>query len=183
MPPSDQDQCDLKTHVVSVPAADTHALWLVLQIQGVMEVHDLHIWSLKPGMPLLAAHINVTSDCDVAAVLHEATTMLRKAGIKHTTIQMVTDEDDCPCVPTPQRVRSRRSLIAAGNGSDFGADEHNHDHDHDHDHGHQGHDHAGHDHQGHHHRHEEHSGHAHDRETDRAHDAGNDQDSSSQHHH
>lgn len=118
----------------------------LVQIEGVVEVHDLHIWSLKPGMPLLAAHINVGSNTDSAEVLHDVTSVLRSAGIKHTTIQMVTDEDGCPCVSTPERVRSRRYLLAAEDGSEEGGHDHeaddnryaghSHAHGNGHDHGH-----------------------------------------------
>ena len=32
---------------------------LLPQIPGVLSVRDLHVWALKPGMPLLATHLNI----------------------------------------------------------------------------------------------------------------------------
>ena len=32
---------------------------LLCQVPGVLSVRDLHVWALKPGMPLLATHLNI----------------------------------------------------------------------------------------------------------------------------
>ena len=35
----------------------------VAQVPGVVSVRDLHVWALKPGMPLLATHLNIEGAC------------------------------------------------------------------------------------------------------------------------
>ncbi|KAL0049908.1 hypothetical protein WJX82_000364 [Trebouxia sp. C0006] len=59
----------------------------MLAIDGVAEVHDLHIWLIKPGMPILAAHITSTETSDANAVLGSVTHYCRSFGIDHSTIQ------------------------------------------------------------------------------------------------
>ena len=52
------------------------------------EVHDLHVWSLTPGIPLLCAHITLSQEADATAVLHALTAHCRGIGIDHSTIQV-----------------------------------------------------------------------------------------------
>jgi zinc transporter 2 len=70
----------------------------LLTIQGVSDVHDLHIWSLTLGIPLLCAHVVLTPGADPAQVLHRVTDYCRASGIDHTTIQLVMEGNGgCPC--------------------------------------------------------------------------------------
>jgi cobalt-zinc-cadmium efflux system protein len=64
---------------------------------GVVEIHDLHVWSVTSGFPALAAHVVVEpgTDRDIARARVEK--LLRERfGIGHTTLQVVesagTDE-------------------------------------------------------------------------------------------
>ncbi len=41
-----------------------------VQVAGVEEVHDLHVWSLTPGIPLLCAHVDLSPEADPTEVLH-----------------------------------------------------------------------------------------------------------------
>jgi cobalt-zinc-cadmium efflux system protein len=57
--------------------------------EGVLSVHDLHIWTVTSGFGALAAHVVVVADCDrdlararIELLLHE------RFGIDHTTLQM-----------------------------------------------------------------------------------------------
>jgi cobalt-zinc-cadmium efflux system protein len=57
--------------------------------EGVLSVHDLHIWTVTSGFGALAAHVVVAADCDrdlvrarIELLLHE------RFGIDHTTLQM-----------------------------------------------------------------------------------------------
>ena len=45
-------------------------------------VSDLHVWALKPGIPLLAAHVVLAEGADGGAVLDAATSYCRSAGIE-----------------------------------------------------------------------------------------------------
>jgi cobalt-zinc-cadmium efflux system protein len=56
---------------------------------GVIEVHDLHIWEVSSGFPALAAHVIVSRECDCHQARAVLQTMLRdRFGIDHTTLQM-----------------------------------------------------------------------------------------------
>ena len=131
---------------------------VAVQIDGVAEVHDLHIWLIKPGMPILAAHITSTETSDANAVLGSVTHYCRSFGIDHSTIQV--SDTDCPCIKQPETSPQ---------------DHHHHDHDHeqDHDHNQHAHDHS-HDHSDSHSHHQQHhnghdQAHAHSDEQDHSH--------------
>jgi cobalt-zinc-cadmium efflux system protein len=57
--------------------------------QGVVEVHDLHVWEVTSGFPALAAHVLVTADSDCHAARREMEALLRERfGLHHTTLQV-----------------------------------------------------------------------------------------------
>ncbi|CRH02490.1 zinc transporter, putative [Plasmodium relictum] len=59
----------------------------LLKIPGVIDVHDLHVWSLSIGKPALACHI-VAHKNNAHYVLHNATLLCQqKYKILHTTVQ------------------------------------------------------------------------------------------------
>ncbi|SCO64148.1 zinc transporter, putative, partial [Plasmodium berghei] len=59
----------------------------ILKIPGVIDVHDLHVWSLSIGKPALACHI-VAHKQYSHTVLHNATVLCQKKyKILHTTVQ------------------------------------------------------------------------------------------------
>ncbi len=63
----------------------------LLSLSGIVDVHDLHIWSLRPGEAVLAVHVLVDGALDAVewrALLHAATLTCTQHGVKHTTIQM-----------------------------------------------------------------------------------------------
>jgi cobalt-zinc-cadmium efflux system protein len=56
---------------------------------GVVEVHDLHVWTITSGFPALAAHVLVERGDDCHARRRELETLLhREYGIEHTTLQV-----------------------------------------------------------------------------------------------
>jgi cobalt-zinc-cadmium efflux system protein len=56
---------------------------------GVVEVHDLHIWTITTGFPALSAHVLVRLDEDCHARRRELERLLRdEFGIEHTTLQV-----------------------------------------------------------------------------------------------
>ena len=58
-------------------------------VAGVIEVHDLHVWTLTSGMEVASAHLNVAAEADVAAVLAAAHRQLHDDfGIEHATLQV-----------------------------------------------------------------------------------------------
>ncbi|KAL4451223.1 hypothetical protein ABPG77_009295 [Micractinium sp. CCAP 211/92] len=68
------------------------------RVAGVEEVHDLHVWSLTPGIPLLCAHVDLSPEADPTEVLHTMNSYCRSIGISHSTIQLVVNGSACPCV-------------------------------------------------------------------------------------
>jgi cobalt-zinc-cadmium efflux system protein len=56
---------------------------------GVVEVHDLHIWTITSGFPALAAHVLVRPGEDCHGRRRELESLLRaRFGIEHTTLQV-----------------------------------------------------------------------------------------------
>src|SRR6188472_2329347 len=55
-------------------------------VEGVTEVHDLHVWTLVPGKDMVTAHL--TSTRDSAKVLDEAKAVLTARGLEHATVQV-----------------------------------------------------------------------------------------------
>ena len=64
-------------------------------VDGVMNVHDLHVWTLVPGKDMATAHL--TSCADAAQVLTDARAVLAARGLEHATVQVEPPEnaDDC----------------------------------------------------------------------------------------
>ncbi len=61
----------------------------LLETPGVEDIHDLHVWSLGGGVPLLTAHLVVDHGVVQAEVLREASRRLRgRFGIAHATLQV-----------------------------------------------------------------------------------------------
>jgi len=58
-------------------------------VRGVSSVHDLHVWSLAGGTPLLTAHLVSDHSRPTAAILRDATAALaERFAITHTTLQI-----------------------------------------------------------------------------------------------
>jgi cobalt-zinc-cadmium efflux system protein len=55
-------------------------------VDGVTDVHDLHVWTLVPGKDMVTAHL--ASRGDSARVLEEARAILAARGLAHATIQV-----------------------------------------------------------------------------------------------
>ena len=57
-------------------------------IPDVVEVHDLHVWTITSGFPALSAHVVVTKEADCHAKRAEIERLLDdRFGITHTTLQ------------------------------------------------------------------------------------------------
>src|ERR671920_2205322 len=57
--------------------------------EGIIEVHDLHIWTITSGFPALSAHVLVGKHEDCHARRRELEELLtREYGISHTTLQV-----------------------------------------------------------------------------------------------
>lgn len=62
-------------------------------IDGVVDVHDLHVWTLTSEMESASAHLMVSSGTDTHAVLDRARDLLRADyGVAHATLQVEPDD-------------------------------------------------------------------------------------------
>ena len=77
---------------------DTEAVKLtLLSVSGVTAVHDLHIWSVTTGVPLLSAHLEISDLATWNATLSKAQEAVAKYhDIDHATLQPEAGE---PCAP------------------------------------------------------------------------------------
>jgi cobalt-zinc-cadmium efflux system protein len=58
-------------------------------LPGVVEVHDLHVWTITSGFPALSAHVIVERDADCHGVRRELERLLHdRFGLHHTTLQV-----------------------------------------------------------------------------------------------
>lgn len=65
----------------------------LLAIDGVKDVHDLHIWTITSGFDSLSCHILIDENTDSQHVLQQAIHMIeQKFKIGHTTIQVETSK-------------------------------------------------------------------------------------------
>lgn len=64
-------------------------------IAGVVDVHDLHVWTLTSEMDVASAHVMVASGVDTHGVLDQARALLaERYGIAHATLQVEPDDHD-----------------------------------------------------------------------------------------
>ena len=69
---------------------DPQAIGTALVAQeGVVEVHDLHVWEVSSGFPALSAHVLVAADSDCHQARRRMEELLRERfGLDHTTLQV-----------------------------------------------------------------------------------------------
>ncbi|CAH3143731.1 unnamed protein product [Pocillopora meandrina] len=66
----------------------------LLDIPGVLAVHDLHVWSLTVGTTAIAVHLVIDDSCSSQAVLEEASRICsQEFDIQHSTIQVETSSE------------------------------------------------------------------------------------------
>jgi cobalt-zinc-cadmium efflux system protein len=63
-------------------------------VPGVVDVHDLHVWTLTSEMEVATAHVMVGVDADAHAVLDQARVLLEGHDIAHATIQVEPDDHE-----------------------------------------------------------------------------------------
>jgi cobalt-zinc-cadmium efflux system protein len=74
----------------------------MVAVDGITEVHDLHVWEVTSGFPALSAHVLVGADDDchrarvqLESVLHD------RFGIEHTTLQVDHESGDLLSIEVP----------------------------------------------------------------------------------
>jgi cobalt-zinc-cadmium efflux system protein len=75
------------------PGLDVHEIGTAMaSVEGVREVHDLHVWTVTSGFPALAAHVRTDPARDVDEVRLEVERVLaERFGIEHTTLQTMAE--------------------------------------------------------------------------------------------
>jgi cobalt-zinc-cadmium efflux system protein len=70
--------------------ADPDAIGQALVAErDVVEVHDLHVWTVTSGFPALSAHVLVAPDADCHAARRRLEqTLAERFGLRHTTLQV-----------------------------------------------------------------------------------------------
>jgi cobalt-zinc-cadmium efflux system protein len=66
----------------------------LLAVGGVVDVHDLHVWTLTSEMEVASAHVMIRSGVDPHRVLDRARTLLLEHHIAHATIQVEPDDHE-----------------------------------------------------------------------------------------
>lgn len=73
----------------------------LIALPGVIDAHDLHVWSLTSGRNVATTHLVIADDADHQRIIDEANrTLAERFSIAHATIQVEHDElaDKCnPC--------------------------------------------------------------------------------------
>jgi len=69
-------------------------------MEHIEEVHDLHIWTITSGVPVLSAHLSLSSCCcdqnHWQECMSKAKDLLKtRFGITHTTLQVETSDAEC----------------------------------------------------------------------------------------
>lgn len=68
---------------------------ILTDIDGVVNVHDVHVWTVTTGYEVFSCHMMVRQGVRSAQVLSHAVPLLeQKFGIRHTTIQVVEEDAD-----------------------------------------------------------------------------------------
>ncbi len=59
------------------------------EVQGVVSVHDLHVWSISTKTAAMSCHVVVKAEMDTAVILRELSRLMRESyNIEHSTIQI-----------------------------------------------------------------------------------------------
>ncbi|WP_433532294.1 cation diffusion facilitator family transporter [Micromonospora sp. CA-263727] len=67
-------------------------------VDGVADVHDLHVWTLTSGMEVASAHLTLGGGADLADVLAAARRVLHdRFAIEHATLQVEPQDADGVC--------------------------------------------------------------------------------------
>ncbi len=81
----------------------------IREIPGVVDVHDLHVWSITTGNPILTAHVVVSDIQACDDVLKKVEMVARKHGINHSTVQVEREgyccSPQCPLLSEPGGIK------------------------------------------------------------------------------
>ena len=65
----------------------------LMRAEGVVDIHDLHVWTITSGMLVASAHVVVSNDAKPASVLAELNECLAADfDVEHSTLQLETED-------------------------------------------------------------------------------------------
>ncbi|MEU4195276.1 cation diffusion facilitator family transporter [Kribbella sp. NPDC026611] len=86
-------------------------------VEGVVEVHDLHVWEITSGEPAASAHILVAQGLDCHQIRVQIETLLaERHHLTHSTLQVDHADGETHCIDAHGTVH--RSITAAGRAPD-----------------------------------------------------------------
>lgn len=62
----------------------------IIEVDGVTDVHDLHVWTITSGMPVMSAHVVVSDSLTELAQAHEVLDRLRGCLAEHFDVEHST---------------------------------------------------------------------------------------------
>lgn len=69
-----------------------------LAVGGVVQVHDLHVWTITSGLLAMSCHLTIEPRADSQTVLNQVNALMEKDfKISHTTIQIELADSDRKC--------------------------------------------------------------------------------------
>ncbi len=68
----------------------------IRKVDGVIDVHDLHVWSITPGSVVFTAHVVVEDVLACNSILRKIEDVVKAHGIEHSTIQIEREGYSCP---------------------------------------------------------------------------------------
>lgn len=69
-----------------------------LAVDGVVQVHDLHVWTITSGLLAMSCHLTIEPQADSQTVLNQVNALMKKDfKISHTTIQIELADSDRKC--------------------------------------------------------------------------------------
>lgn len=81
------------------------------RVAGVTCVHDLHVWQLKPGIPLVSAHVTHDGGRPSGAVLAACAAELAAIGLAHATVQVASADDESACAAAREAAAAARGAV------------------------------------------------------------------------
>jgi len=108
-------------------AIDPQALGAELcAIEGVVEVHDLHVWEITSGEPAASAHVMVAEGLDCHQIRGEIETLLaERHALTHSTLQVDhASDNDIAAHCSDAHGTVHRSITDAGRGPDLASPGH-----------------------------------------------------------
>ena len=70
----------------------------IKQVEGVIDVHHLHVWAISSSQNAMTAHIIVTCDTDMETqnrIKNKIKQELEHVNIQHSTLEFETENDNC----------------------------------------------------------------------------------------